>query len=161
MGNNVVYVSNQTGRKMTCLSFNNSDCVYLYYRELIQVPVGGEPAHLDGLQGGGAVQVAVVYDINSLTGRLIYDLFQVDHGATITITDVDDQSGVKNKPKVTGDHVRLLATGRSIRAGSDHTAGVASAVSMVGGIAGATNQSTLLGKPILTGVEMAIAAVSS
>ncbi|KAK7497070.1 hypothetical protein BaRGS_00011600 [Batillaria attramentaria] len=159
MGNNVVYVRNNSKKKLTCISFNNSDCVYIYYRELIQVPTGEEAAHLDGLPGGRAVQVGVVYDVNQFTGHLIYDLFQVYHGATITITDFDDKMGVKNIKDVTGKKVRLLAVGRSIWTSSDHLAGVQATISGVGGVAGSASQSFAFVKTVAADVTgMATAA---
>ncbi|KAK7497071.1 hypothetical protein BaRGS_00011601 [Batillaria attramentaria] len=86
MGNNQVQLCNETGHAVRCLTFNNSDIVYWIPRDYVQLPVTGEPVTVDGLQGGGAVKIGIVYNEDFDEGRSYFDLFQLDHGTTLHIT---------------------------------------------------------------------------
>ena len=83
MGVNQSCVSNHTEDILYIATFNNSELLYKNYRELRQVPSSGQPIEVDGLAGGNAVKVGVIY--NYLNGNFIYDLFRVKDGATLTI----------------------------------------------------------------------------
>ena len=65
------------------MTFNNIDVLYWHWREFRQPPDDGRTIVVDGLPGGGAVKVGVIY--NEHGGRFVFDLFRVPHEATLTI----------------------------------------------------------------------------
>ena len=88
MGVNRSRVSNRTGRILHILTFNNTDTLYWYWRDFRRLPVDGTAIKVDGLVGGAAVKVGVVYDVHK--GMFIFDLFRVPHGVTLTINVRND-----------------------------------------------------------------------
>ncbi|KAK7497078.1 hypothetical protein BaRGS_00011608 [Batillaria attramentaria] len=116
MGNNQVHVVNKTGESIQCISFNNSELIYKRYRSKFHLPVSGDPVAVDGLQGGHAVKVGIIFREGE--GCSYYDLFQVEHGTALCINKISKDSGVTDfSPE---GPVRLLQRGRSIGA----TAGI-------------------------------------
>lgn len=67
---------------------------------------------VDGLQGGGAVKVGIIYDEDLNEGRVYFDLFQIDHGTTVCIQEVAED-GVKTCLSQDGQF-RLIERGMSI-----------------------------------------------
>ena len=88
MGVNVSSVSNGTGEILNIVAFNNTDTLYWYWRHFRRLPVDGTAIEVDGLAGGAAVKVGVVYDVHK--GMFIFDLFRVPHGVTLTINVRND-----------------------------------------------------------------------
>lgn len=112
MGNNQVYLLNETEDSLRCLTFNNSDMVYWIPRAYLQLPPR-QMVTADGLQGGGAVKVGIVYREDMDEGTSYFDLFQVNHGEVLIIKEVNE-NGVQDYFPPEGP-VRLLYRAMSIQ----------------------------------------------
>ncbi|KAK7106535.1 uncharacterized protein [Littorina saxatilis] len=128
MGVNQAKISNETGNTLHIVTFSNTNKAYWFFRDFRQPPDNCEEIEVNGLAGGGAVKVGVIYNMRA--GRFIFDLFRVHHKQTLTISEVTEGGGVKLYSK--NDGVELVRRGMSIRVTDDHAKIAEKAVSIAG-----------------------------
>ncbi|XP_025100377.1 uncharacterized protein LOC112567774 isoform X3 [Pomacea canaliculata] len=114
MGNHHVHVvCTSLNAKIFIVTFNNSDVLYWYYRELRHV-ARNKKIRVSGLNAGGYVKVGVIYGGVENNKKCFYDLFQVRDGSTLFIEAVSPVNGVQSWSVIPEGCAKLLDCGLTI-----------------------------------------------
>ncbi|KAK7106661.1 uncharacterized protein [Littorina saxatilis] len=116
MGVNESKIYNDTGDTVCITTYNYSDTAYWIYRDARQVPDNGTPITVDGLAGGKAIKVAVIYNKFVDGEQFVCDLFSVEDGCSLTIKGLTKGAGVT---AYSGRGVERLANGMVISLNGD------------------------------------------
>ncbi|KAL7569372.1 hypothetical protein ACA910_010459 [Epithemia clementina (nom. ined.)] len=100
MGNANCTVSNRTQSPLVLLTFNNADTIYTSYNQIYTIQPG-QNIQVEAAADGWGLKVAVVY--NDVGGQLLWRLFMVKNGDTLTINSVKGQ-----EMSVTGDQSTFI-----------------------------------------------------